>query len=160
MAAATTGDGDVVALRLAPWLARTMCEMDDSRASASKEDAKALFVGLFEPVARAFVVADSPGTPTGRKRKFATADAIADALVRLLRTASDHALYSSLDADGAVETRVASFVASATSRNGGRAPDGAARLVGRHRRRRRVRFQTDRAPRSRRVPRDALDRAR
>ena len=116
VAAATTGDGDVVALRLAPWLARTMCEMDDSRASASKEDAKALFVGLFEPVARAFVVADSPGTPTGRKRKFATADAIADALVRLLRTASDHALYSSLDADGAVETRVASFVASATSR--------------------------------------------
>ena len=126
VAAATTGDGDVVALRLAPWLARTMCEMDDSRASASKEDAKALFVGLFEPVARAFVVADSPGTPTGRKRKFAAADAIADALVRLLRTASDHALYSSLDADGAVETRVASFVASATSRaaTAPRAPRG------------------------------------
>ena len=36
--------------------------------------------------------------------------------MRLLRTASDHALYSSLDADGAVETRVASFVASAASR--------------------------------------------
>ena len=54
-----------------------MSEMDDSRASTSKEDAKALFEGLFEPVARAFVVADSPGTPTGRKRKFAAADAIA-----------------------------------------------------------------------------------
>ena len=121
--------GDVVALRLTPWLARTMCEMekDASHASASKEDAKALFVGLFEPVARAFVAA-AP-TPRGKRTRDDSADvenAVADALVRLLRTASEHGMYSSLEVEGTVETPIKSFVEAATARaaTAPRAPRG------------------------------------
>lgn len=127
VAAASTGD--VVALRLTPWLARTMCELekDASHASASKEDAKALFVGLFEPVARAFV-ADAPPT-RGKRTRDDSVDvekAVADALVRLLRTASEHGMYSSLEVEGTVETPIKSFVEAATARaaTAPRAPRG------------------------------------
>ena len=110
-------DADEVALRLAPWLARTMCEIEASERKASEfKDARAVFVGVFEPIAVVFLSAPKMnGVRHGKKRSTSATPtsagdaALTSALVGLLQTAIDFKLYSSLD-DGIVERTLRAFV--------------------------------------------------
>lgn len=106
---------DENALRLAPWLLRSICEneRDDERSKTSttksndSRDSHAVFVGLFEPLAKTFVSGAPP--KSGGKKRSADDDALSAAIVGLLVAVNDFALYSSLDV-GRMQTALENFV--------------------------------------------------
>jgi hypothetical protein len=106
---------DENALRLAPWLLRSICEneRDDERSKTSttksndSRDSHAVFVGLFEPLAKTFVSGAPP--KSGGKKRSADDNALSAAIVGLLVAVNDFALYSSLDV-GRMQTALENFV--------------------------------------------------
>lgn len=105
---------DENALRLAPWLLRSICEneRDDERKTSTttksndSRDSHAVFVGLFEPLAKAFL---SGAPKSGSKKRSADDEALSTAIVGLLVAVNDFALYSSLDV-GRMQTALENFV--------------------------------------------------
>ena len=109
---------DVDALRLAPWLLRAALDADDSAGTSSSmsraisEDARSLFIGIFEPIAAVFLARG--GKSKGREESTAASEALTAALAGSLLVAIDHKLYSPMD-DGKVEGVVRAFVENIAS---------------------------------------------
>ena len=111
---------DENALRLAPWLLRSICEneRDSERKTTTtttksndSRDSHAVFVGLFEPLATAFV---SGAAKSNGKKRSADDEALSTAIVGLLVAVNDFALYSSLDV-GRMQTALENFVGDIAS---------------------------------------------
>ena len=129
---------DENALRLAPWLLRSICEneRDDERKTSTttksndSRDSHAVFVGLFEPLAKAFL---SGAPKSGSKKRSADDEALSTAIVGLLVAVNDFALYSSLDVgrmQTALETFVSDIVKSVESASGVARVSGWSRVLG------------------------------